>query len=518
MMTKPFITPTIPQGQFVAKQWQCPIDSHDTDGFTAFHAETAQPLPPFFYQASLAELALAGHAARDAAGWYSQQSGQLRADLLNAIADELSDCPHLLARLQLETGLALARLQAELQRTTGQLRAFAASIATPTSRHVAATDSTPALWQLDWPLGPVAVFAASNFPLAFSVAGGDTAAALAAGCPVIVKAHPAHPGGSALTMLAVERAMQRLAIPVALVQLLQSSEPSFSHAVAGHPAIAAVSFTGSKTAGLALAQTCQQRPIPIPCFGELGAVNPQVVLTTLSQTQRQGLADSAFQAITGSGGQLCTKPGLWLIPAGAAGDALVAELVERIDNFAGATLLGPSYLARYESLSMQRSAQSLLIAQGHAAANRACGRLWSAEAATVLASTDAWWQQEIFGPCAQIIRYQQTSELVQLFAQLEGQLAVSLHGELTDDAPWLERLAELCGRLLYNQLPTGVLVHPYMMHGGPFPASTNPQHSAVGLAAMRRFVRPLCIQAASLADAQRLALALQVQPTLKNSS
>lgn len=501
---------TIPQGQFIAGSWQAPTHSAEQPWFCASNAATGADLAPAFASASMLQLHQAATSAQNAALWYQQQTPTLRAQVLEAIADELTLCPALLPRMQAETGLTLARLQAELQRTTTQLRAFATHLRLPIEpRSTTETASTAALWHLDWPLGPVVVFAASNFPLAFSVAGGDTAAALAAGCPVLVKAHPAHPGGSALAMQAIERALQRLAVPVPLVQLLQSEEPAFSHALVQHPAIAAVSFTGSKTVGLALEALCQQRDVPIPFFGELGAVNPQLLLEQLDASRVQPLVDLAITAITGSGGQLCTKPGVWLVPANAVGDLFIDKLSQAIAAAPAQTLLGPSYLKRYQASCQQRLMHSPLMAQGTLAEHQAPARLWCCDADDVLRGEDDWWQQEIFGPCAQVIRYRDAAQLRQLLAQLPGQLAVSVHGELQQARSVLPALAALCGRLLLNQLPTGVAVHPLMMHGGPYPASTNAQHSAVGLSAMQRFVRPLCLQAATLQQARELAKLLQ---------
>lgn len=504
----------IAQGQFVAGRWQLPEVPMETDGFCAFDATTFEPMPPVFYQASDKDLQLACHEAASAAHWYAQQPPALRAKLLCRIADELAACPHLLPRLQRETGLAIPRLAGELTRTTDQLRAFATHLLTPSKvrnnvEPHGAANHTVALSAIDWPLGPVAVFAASNFPLAFSVAGGDTAAALAAGCPVIVKAHPAHPGGSALTMQAIARALRHLQFPTGIFQLLQSADKEFSHALVSEPAIAAVSFTGSKTAGLALATTCQQRAKPIPFYGELGAVNPQLVFDTLTSDQQTQLAKTALQAITGSGGQLCTKPGLWLIPAGASGDPLVHELMSGINAQPAHTLLGPSFLARYRQLCDQRTTQCQVIARGAASDLKATAQIWSCDASTALATADDWWQQEIFGPCAQIIRYHNDAELQQVLQRLEGQLALSIHGEPTALPVFMPLLASRCGRLLLNQLPTGVLVHPSMMHGGPFPAATNAQYSAVGVTALQRFVRPLCIQAADHQLATGLAVRLR---------
>ena len=483
---------------FINRTWQASSNST----FEALHAKSAEPLPPAVHQANAEELQMACDAATQAAAWYQQQPLSFRAQLLERIADELIACPSLLPRLEQETALPKARLDAELARTCAQLRSFASVLRQRPAYHAAqATASHAALLKLELPLGPVAVFAASNFPLAFSVAGGDTASALAAGCPVIVKAHPAHPGGSEWAMRAIERALNSLQVPVALVQLLQQNQASFSHQLVMQPQIAAVSFTGSAAAGTALYETACSRAEPIPFYGELGAINPQLVLPTIEMTTVDTLATMWLQAVTGSGGQLCTKPGVWWLPNNAAGIALVAQMQQLLRQQPAQYLLSPLFLQRYNQLSDARSACCPLWAEGQVAENQASSRMWVCH--TLDMPSDVW-QQEIFGPCCQVLLYDDLQQVTAAWATMPGQLAMSLHGPWQQFPELIAKAARHCGRLVLGQLPTGVAVHPLMMHGGPWPASTNSQFSAVGLQAMQRFVRPLCIQGADVETLQAM--------------
>lgn len=490
---------------YINGQWQG--QAGHTDTFNTLDATTFAPLAPLVRNATPAELELACQAATAAARWYSQQPLAFRAELLDAIADELNACPQLLARLATETALLRPRLEGELARTTGQLRAFANHLRhSQPADHVAPSATHAALVRLDLPLGPVAVFAASNFPLAFSVAGGDTASALAAGCPVVVKGHPAHAGGGELAMRAIERALLRLQVPVALVQLLQQNQAEFSHQLVAHHAIKAVSFTGSAAVGKALYRTAVARDTPIPFYGELGAINPQLVLPDFAPSTLETLAQQWLQAMTGSAGQLCTKPGLWLLPDNEIGAALLARIAELVRQQPAQSLLSPLFLQRYDTASALRSSQCSLWAHGHEAPKQARCNVWLARCSELV---DVNWHDEIFGPCCQVVLYQHTDELMAVLNQLPGQLALSVHGDWQQQPHLVRACAARCGRLLLGQMPTGVAVHPLMMHGGPWPASTEPGDSAVGLTALERFVRPLCIQSAELADGLALTALLR---------
>lgn len=483
---------------FINRTWQASSEST----FSALDAKTAEPLQPAVHLATEQELSLACQAAAQAALWYQQQPLTFRAELLAQIANELQACPWLIPRLHQETALPIARLEAELARTCGQLQSFATFLREqPSPPAVAANAQHAALMHIDLPLGPVAVFAASNFPLAFSVAGGDTASALAAGCPVIIKAHPAHPGGSEWAMRAIERALTSLHVPVALVQLLQQNQASFSHQVVMQPEIAAVSFTGSAAVGTALYETACARPEPIPFYGELGAVNPQLVLPTLQSDALDALATMWLQAMTGSGGQLCTKPGVWWLPNTSVGIELLGNMQQLLRQQAPQYLLSPLFLARYNQLSQARTALCPLWAEGQVAPNQASCRMWVCSASDMASSV---WQQEIFGPCCQVVLYDDIAQVSQALDAMQGQLAISIHGPWQHYPELVAKAAKHCGRLLFGQMPTGVAVHPLMMHGGPWPASTNAQFSAVGLRAMQRFVRPVCLQAADVESLQAM--------------
>ena len=484
---------------YLAGVWQAEV----ANVFPAINAGTFEPMPWQFADCQSHELQKACRAAAAAFIEYRARSVKDRAEFLRQISAQLTEnSAELLKITALETALPLARLQGELNRTCLQLEMFAnnleSTLAAAICQQQPNTDFTPpkaSLTLTQLPLGPVAVFAASNFPLAFSVAGGDTASALAAGCPVIIKAHSAHPATSEWVMRAIEKAIHICQMPAAVVTLLQAKSYGISHQLVQQPEIKAAAFTGSMRVGMALRQSINQRPDPIPFYAELGSLNPQLILPELTAATALPLAQQLVASTTGSGGQLCTKPGLWLVPQTDAGEQLLSCAVTAFRQLPAQSLLHPGIFHSYQTGAAQRAEDAALIATGASAERQAQARLYSCTMAEFLQKPQL--QEEIFGPCALVIRYQTFRQLEEFVTTLPGQLCASLHAFVATNPlhqQLYQQLAYQVGRLIVGQMPTGVEVCAAMQHGGPFPASTDLRTTSVGLAAMQRFLRPLCQQ------------------------
>jgi len=406
-----------------------------------------------------------------------------------------------------ETGLPEARLQSELERTAGQLEAFARVVSA--GDHVEAIIDLPDpeakpiprpdVRRLLVPLGPVAVFGASNFPLAFSVAGGDTASALAAGCPVVVKGHPFHPGTSAVVAREVGVAAAEAGLPAGAFALLQAGGIEVGEALVDAPEIAAVGFTGSYRAGRALYDRAAARPAPIPVYAEMGSVNPIVLTPGALAVRGAAIAEGLTASVGTSGGQLCTKPGVVFIPAGEAGDAFVADVAGRLGGMDPAVLLAEKtrdgLVAGVEGLD--RDAERLT---GGGAADgpgfRFAPAAFRARAADLADEPDLL--EERFGPVVLFLTYADRDDLLAALERVGGQLTASVHAQPAQEGELLEALvavlSQRAGRLVFDGFPTGVAVTFAMNHGGPFPATTAAGHTSVGMTAIRRFQRPVAFQ------------------------
>lgn len=445
--------------------------------------------------------------AAEAAFWaYGNSSRQERADFLNAIADEIDTRGADITMIGTqETGLPEARLNGERGRTVGQLRLFAQHILQGEylDRRLDAAQPErqpqprPEIRMMQRPIGPVAVFGASNFPLAFSVAGGDTAAALAAGCPVVVKGHPAHPGTGEIVAQAIEAATIRTGMPTGVFSLIQDGGPATGAALVQHPLIRAVGFTGSLGGGRALFDLCAQRPEPIPFFGELGSVNPMFVLPQALHARGEALGQGWAASLTMGAGQFCTNPGIAVVPTGPQGDAFVHAAAQALAGIGPQTMLTAGIATAY-CQGKQRFEQHDGVRQiyiSDSPARSASPNLYEVQAETFLA--DHALAQEVFGPLGLVVRVNGAQDMAVLARQLEGQLTITLHMDEGDAAqarellPILERKA---GRILVNGFPTGVEVVDSMVHGGPYPASTNFGATSVGTLAIRRFLRPVAYQ------------------------
>ncbi|WP_035385361.1 aldehyde dehydrogenase (NADP(+)) [Ferrimonas futtsuensis] len=476
-------------------------------GFSSFDPERNEPLPWHFCDASTGELEAAVNAADCAFMEYRLWSAEQRAQLLEAMAEAIDALGETLTRVATrETALPEARLNGERGRTCGQLRLFARQLREPKQPAIidlAQPDRHPLPKpdiRLDHlPLGPVAVFGASNFPLAFSAAGGDTASALAAGCPVVVKGHPAHPATTELVARAMLAAMEKVGAPRGVFNLLQGQSPRLSQDLVRAPAIQAVGFTGSFKVGQVLSQIAAGRPQPIPFFGELGSLNPQLLLPEKLEQDAEALAEQQHGSMMMGQGQFCTSPGLVLMITGAGGERYLTRLSNLIEQQGPGTMLTPGIARAYaESADQLISSEGVtLVTQGQPCtqANQSRALVASCRGDTLLANPDLL--EEVFGPCTLVVTFDGREQLLQAIRTLPGQLTASVHGsepEMQDERTLVMELAYRVGRLIANQMPTGVEVCHAMQHGGPWPASTHSQSTSVGAEAIKRFTRPLAWQ------------------------
>lgn len=441
-------------------------------------------------------------AAERAFETYGTSTRDTRATFLNAIADEIEARADAITEIGTqEAGLPAARLQGERGRTTGQLRLFAEHILKGDyldRRHDAALPDRapmprPDLKMIQRPIGPVAVFGASNFPLAFSTAGGDTAAALAAGCPVVVKGHSAHPGTGEIVAEAIHVAIQKTGMPAGSFSLIQGGKRDVGTALVQHPLIRAVGFTGSLAGGRALFDLCAARPEPIPFFGELGSVNPMFLLSEATMARGAEIGTGWAGSLTMGAGQFCTNPGIAVVLPGA--DAFIAAAEVALKEAGAQTMLTDGIADAYRC-GVARVADGATELLGNACDGReAKPYLYKISATDWLANHDL--QEEVFGPLGIVVVAETPAQMADVARAIQGQLTCTLHMDAGDTRaaqalmPLIERKA---GRLLVNGFPTGVEVADTMVHGGPYPASTNFGATSVGTLSIRRFLRPVCYQ------------------------
>jgi NADP-dependent aldehyde dehydrogenase len=460
---------------------------------------------PSYEEAGADDVRAAVAAATAAAPSLADRDARIRllrgaATRLRAAGDEI------VAVCGAETGLPEARLRSELERTAGQLELFAGVV--EAGDHVQALIDTadpdaipiprPDVRRMLVPVGPVAVFGASNFPLAFSTAGGDTASALAAGCPVVVKGHPSHPGTGEVVARELRAAAADAGLPEGTFSHLLSSGVEVGEALVDDPGIAAVGFTGSIAGGRAILDRASRRPVPIPVYAEMGSVNPIVVTEAALAARSQAIAEGLTASVSNFGGQLCTKPGIVFVPAGEAGDGFAADVAARLDAVEPAVLLNQRVrdalheavgrlAARPEvqELSPPRDAPSEGFRHQPAA--------YQAPAAAVAAGSPL--AEEHFGPVVLFLRYGSGGELRAALGELEGQLTATVHAQPEEDvAELVALLTQRAGRVLFDGFPTGVAVTPAQHPGGPYPAASTPLHTSVGSTAIRRFLRPVAFQ------------------------
>ena len=496
---------TITGKNLIAGQWSGDI----TDGFTAFNAITHEVIPTHFADATESEVNTAINKANDAFVSYSQLSPEKRAGFLRTIGEQITALgDELVNTATAETGLPAMRIQGERGRTVGQLALFAdllekgeydpiIDLADAERQPLPKPDTR--LGYL--PLGVVAVFGASNFPLAFSTAGGDTASALAAGCPVIMKAHTAHPATAELVAQAILKAIELCDIDKGVFSLLQGQNYAISSQVVTHPKIKAVGFTGSERVGMILQSQINQRPEPIPFYGELGSINPQYILPNKLMQDGKNIAQGLVASLMMGQGQFCTSPGVWVV-VGKEEDAnsqtFIDASVQSLCEQAAGVMLTPAMCQSYNQAIQAREQLSgvTLLAKGLAGREQDCSAALFVTDFKTYKQTPAL-HEELFGFSALIVRCDDINEMMQFTEQLSGNLAASIHAldaDIEIASTLAQTLVHKVGRLIYNQMPTGVEVCASMNHGGPFPASTNIRTTSVGSEAIKRFQRPICYQ------------------------
>jgi 2,5-dioxopentanoate dehydrogenase len=478
--------------------------------FQAINPSTSHLMEPLFHEAGGAEVNAAVVAADEAFDSLRAASVETRAKLLEVLAEKIQGLgDELLSRAQAETALPMARLQGERARAIGQCKLFAnlireGSWAQPSIDH-AIPDRQPLpkpdVRRVMQPIGPVVVFGASNFPFAIGVVGTDTVCALAAGCSVVVKGHPAHPGTCELLAGCVVAALEEVGLPAGAFSLLHGKGNELGTLLVKHPLVEAVAFTGSLRGGRALFDLACSRPRPIPFYGEMGSVNPVFVLPGALQARGSQIADAYVQSVTMGVGQFCTNPALVLGVKGAELDRFVSAAAAAAEKFPPSTMLHPGICSAYEQGTKGIEATSGLsivgksITEPSTTATQAACVIYKTDIATL--EKEEHLQHEVFGPCSIVTECSSKADLLRFARGLQGQLTATLHGtpeDLVEHADLVRILERKVGRLIFNGFPTGIEVCPSMHHGGPYPAATHSFFTSIGTASIYRFVRPVCYQ------------------------
>ncbi len=478
------------------------------DLFQAVDPSTGQLIAPEFAGVGADEVARACSLADEAFHGYRETDPEVRARFLETIADNIEAIGDaLIERAMAESGLPRARLEGERGRTCSQLRLFASVVRSGDWLGVRVDTALPERKPLPRPdirlrkiaIGPVAVFGASNFPLAFSVAGGDTASALAAGCPVVVKGHPAHPGTGELVGRAVSDAVKACGLHEGVFSLLQGTTNALGGTLVADPRIKAVGFTGSRGGGLALVRIASERAEPIPVYAEMSSVNPVVLFPAALAARAEALAEGFIGSLTMGAGQFCTNPGILLGLEGPDLDRFVAAATKALTPAAAGTMLTPGIHRAFEqgvdAFAKHHGVETLARGAEGAGPHCARGALFATDAASFVA--DNALSHEVFGSSSMLIRCKDMGEMAQVLEGLEGQLTATLQ---MDDAdvelarPLLPIMERRAGRVLANGWPTGVEVSHAMVHGGPYPATSDGRTTSVGTLAIERFLRPVSYQ------------------------
>lgn len=479
-----------------------------TDYLQSRVASSGESLPEKFFAATSSEVDEAMQLAAKAFPTYSQLPPAKIAEFLNAIADEIMDLGDaLVERASLESGLPNGRFVGERGRTVNQLKMFAQVVSegswVEATIDTAQPDRKPFpkadIRKMLVPVGPVVVFGASNFPLAFSTAGGDTASALAAGNPVVVKAHPSHPGTSEMVASAILKAAEKTGMPDGVFSHLHDPGFEVGQQLVMHELTESVAFTGSFRGGKALFDMANRREKPIPVFAEMGSINPVILLPGTLEKRGEEIAKTMAGSVTLGVGQFCTNPGVMLVQKGASSDQFMTNLQHAIAETTPATMLNAGIHQSYQKHMAAALAEKGVSLHGQSATE---GGDFQARPtiATVAASTfieNPNLREEVFGPYSLVVQCENDEELAAAIAGMEGQLTATIFGEPEDLATYsvsIHQLMQKVGRIIFNNVPTGVEVCSSMHHGGPFPATTDSRFTSVGTAAIKRFVRPLCFQ------------------------
>lgn len=470
---------------------------------------SGEKLEPGWFAAEPAEVEEAVQLANNSFESFRQLTGKERGQFLRVIATRIeSVSEELTARAVAESGLPTARIQGEIVRTCNQLRMFAALVEEGSwvDARIDRPDPgrqpipKPDVRSMYRPLGPVVVFGASNFPLAFSVAGGDTASALAAGCPVIAKAHPSHPGTSELVGLAIRDAVTECGIHNGVFSLLFGVGNEIGEQLVSHPLIKAGGFTGSRAGGKSLAAIAASRSEPIPFYAEMSSVNPLIILPAAMRERGEAIAIGLHSSITLGAGQFCTKPGLILIPDDKESARFTDRLAALMGTVQAYTLLNQGIQLAYQrgTETLDQSGAVMVLARPEIDSSAGCqsaAALYKTTASDLL--SNSYLGEEVFGPAALIVTWSSKDELVSLVAALEGQLTSTVHATDDDLSTFINLLSVIetrAGRLVLNGFPTGVEVGHAMVHGGPWPATSDGRSTSVGTRAILRFARQVCYQ------------------------
>lgn len=480
-------------------------NSRSGEGNTTFQGlnpENNENLDPKYVEATEKEIDKAIKKAEKAFHVYRDKSGAERAEFLEAIADQIMDLgEELIERGSSETGLGKQRLTGERGRTVNQLRLFAEVIREGSwvDARIDRSDDAPDVKSMKMALGPVAVFGASNFPLAFSVAGGDTASSLAAGCTIVVKAHPAHPGTCELVANAITQAVKETGMPDGTFSMVQGISYDVGTALVKHPLIKAVGFTGSFNGGKALYDAAVRRPEPIPVYAEMGSTNPVFILSGAIKENREELAEGLANSVNLGAGQFCTNPGLVVYRESDEAN----EFQEKVSGFfkklgAGTMLtsgMQSAYKKGLENLLQQEGVELVASGPENGSPNTGVPHLLKVNSKNFL--DNDLLEKEVFGPSTLVISGEDDKDLVEVANKLEGHLTATIFGtekDLEENSDLISALQRKVGRLIFNGFPTGVQVNHAMIHGGPFPATTDSRTTSVGTTAIDRFVRPVCFQ------------------------
>ncbi len=424
------------------------------------------------------------------------------ADFLDEVAGQIEALGEdLLNTADMETGLGIPRLTGERARTTGQLRAFAALLREGSYRRAIINTAQPSIRQMQFPIGPVAVFAASNFPFAFAVAGGDTASAFAAGCPVVAKGHPGHPATSEMFAQAISSAVKAQRFPAGMFSMIQGSTIEVGQWLVQHDGIEAIGFTGSLRAGRAIYDTAARRPRPIPVYAEMGSVNPQIITQAALAQRAEAIAVGLVNSVTLGSGQFCTNPGLVLMEDSQATQAFIQSVTDKMQAAPTGVLLNAAIESGLElTVSQTKAKPDVKVLTG---GERIADSDFFCYGNTVMQTTaaairaDDRLQVEHFGPVTLFVLCQDMQDLRKTVAALEGNLTSSIHAEESEMehiGDLLHQLRGKAGRVIWNDFPTGVAVVQAMQHGGPYPATTAPGTTSVGMTAIYRFMRPVAFQ------------------------
>ncbi|MEO0332881.1 MAG: aldehyde dehydrogenase (NADP(+)), partial [Bacteroidota bacterium] len=480
----------------------------ETNSFYARNPANGEKLPTEFFEATIAEIDQAVEMAEEAFMVYRKKSDQERADFLDKIGEEIMNLGDtLLERCHHETGLPMGRLQGERGRTVNQLKLFAELLRDGTwvdaRIDTAIPDRQPIpkpdIRQMQIAMGPVGVFGASNFPLAFSVAGGDTASALAAGCTIVVKGHPAHPGTSELVGRAIAKAVEATGMPAGTFSLVQGQSVEVGMGIVQHPLIKAIGFTGSFRGGKAIFDAANQRNEPIPVYAEMGSINPVFVLPEALQQQRDKIAEGWVSSLTLGVGQFCTNPGVLITQESDESIQFLEQAKESLRAVTTDAMLtdriSEAYLNGDRKMSDTEEVTTVVNSERSEANTSAEGYIFSTSAQNFLKHSEL--SEEVFGPSSLYISAQSKAEVLEVAKNLEGHLTATLHATENDLAEYADLVAILerkVGRLLINGFPTGVEVCHSMVHGGPYPATTDSRTTSVGTLAIKRFTRPISYQ------------------------